>query len=240
MEDEMIAIGIDEPFRFACHSGVPCFNECCRDLNQFLTPYDILRLKKALGLSSTEFLEQYTLQHTGPESGLPVITLKPKESKRLTCPFVSPEGCRVYADRPGSCRMYPLARLASRSRETGNITEHYALLKEPHCRGWEEDKSQTVREWLESQGLPEYNRMNDRMMEIISLKNQASKGPLDLTQRHLFHMACYDVDRFRETAFEQGLLENLSLDRTEIDRLRHDDFHLLDAALSWIAKELFS
>lgn len=27
-------IAIDREFQFQCHSGVPCFNHCCRDLNQ--------------------------------------------------------------------------------------------------------------------------------------------------------------------------------------------------------------
>ena len=37
-------------FRFACHPGVVCFTECCRDLKLLLTPYDVIRLKNRLGL----------------------------------------------------------------------------------------------------------------------------------------------------------------------------------------------
>jgi len=33
----------DDTFTFACHPGVSCFNQCCRDVNIFLTPYDIIR-----------------------------------------------------------------------------------------------------------------------------------------------------------------------------------------------------
>ena len=40
----------DSSFTFACHPGVPCFNDCCGDVNIFLTPYDILRLKQALNM----------------------------------------------------------------------------------------------------------------------------------------------------------------------------------------------
>ena len=35
----------DAEFNFACHPGVSCFNQCCSDVNIFLTPYDVLRLK---------------------------------------------------------------------------------------------------------------------------------------------------------------------------------------------------
>ncbi len=57
MDGTLISIDPDTPFRFACNPGVACFNECCRDLNQFLTPYDVLRLKRGLGLSSRQFLD---------------------------------------------------------------------------------------------------------------------------------------------------------------------------------------
>lgn len=100
MDSALISISPDTPFRFACNPGVACFNACCRDLNQLLAPYDVLHLKRCLGLPSQLFLQPYTQRHTGPGSGLPVVTLKPTDPERLTCPFVAPEGCRVYVDRP--------------------------------------------------------------------------------------------------------------------------------------------
>jgi hypothetical protein len=93
VEPKLTPITPKDPFRFECSPEVPCFNECCRDLNQFLTPYDILRLKSHLGLSSEAFLAQYTSQHIGPESGLPIVTLKPKAGQDPICPFVSARGC---------------------------------------------------------------------------------------------------------------------------------------------------
>jgi hypothetical protein len=59
----MIPISIDDTFKFSCSAKVPCFNECCQDLNQFLTPYDILCLKNHLGMTSGAFLERYTTTH---------------------------------------------------------------------------------------------------------------------------------------------------------------------------------
>jgi hypothetical protein len=50
LNDHLQPIEPDEQFRFACSPGVACFNACCRDLNQSLFPYDILRLKKRLKL----------------------------------------------------------------------------------------------------------------------------------------------------------------------------------------------
>ncbi len=238
MNDEMTPISLDDTFQFSCTKEVPCFNECCRDLNQFLTPYDILRLKTALEITSTEFLADYTLHHTGPESGFPVVTLKPANQNDLICPFVTQDGCRVYKDRPGSCRTYPLARLASRSRETGQITEHWALIKEPHCQGFNQNKKMVVRDWIQTQELLIYNEMNDLLMEIISLKNQHKPGPMDVKSRHLFHMACYDMDNFKIHIFEKGLLDAMNLDSDQIESLKND-VTLLRFGLKWVKDTLF-
>ncbi|MDA8405004.1 MAG: YkgJ family cysteine cluster protein, partial [Desulfobacteraceae bacterium] len=40
-----------DTFAFRCHPGAACFNQCCRNLNFFLNPYDIIRLKKHLNIS---------------------------------------------------------------------------------------------------------------------------------------------------------------------------------------------
>jgi len=48
----------DHVFRFRCNPGVPCFTRCCGDVTIALTPYDVIRLKNALGVSSKEFLDQ--------------------------------------------------------------------------------------------------------------------------------------------------------------------------------------
>ncbi len=238
MNDEMIPLSPDDTFRFSCYGDVPCFNKCCRDLNQFLTPYDILRLKNALEMTSSDFLSKYTLQHTGPESGLPVVTLKPADQRELVCPFVTEDGCRVYENRPASCRTYPLARLASRSRETGEITEHWALIRETHCRGFEQDKTWIVRKWVKRQGLLEYNEMNDLLMEIISLQNQRDQGALDMKSRHMFHMACYDIDNFRVHIFEKGLLDDMKMDADHLESLK-EDTALLKFGMEWVKKVIF-
>lgn len=239
MDTQFDPIDIDESFRFGCHAGVPCFNACCRDLNQFLTPYDILRLKNGLGITSGEFLAEYTLQHDGPESGLPVVTLKPGDREQKTCPFVTPDGCRVYEDRPSSCRAYPVARAISRSREIGGITEHFAIIREAHCRGFSEERSQTVREWIEGQGLSEYFDMNDQLMIIISKKNQLRPGPLELKDRLLFHTALYDLDAFREQVINNALLEPMGIEAAQMDAIASDEKSLLEWGHRWVAFALF-
>ena len=54
-------LGPEDTFRFGCHEGLKCFTRCCGDVNIFLTPLDVLRLARHLGLSTTDFLTQHTL-----------------------------------------------------------------------------------------------------------------------------------------------------------------------------------
>ena len=243
MENIMEPIHADETFCFSCHPNVPCFNECCRDLNQFLMPYDVLRLKNHLKMKSGDFLDQYVAMNIGPSTGLPVASLIPADKTERVCPFVTPKGCAVYEDRPSSCRMYPLARAVTRSRETGKMTAHYALVKESHCRGFENGKPRSPLDWIAGQGLEQYNQINDLLLEIISLKNMTRQGPLDMAPQRMFHMACYDLDAFRRFMFDDGGADQMEFNSKFTPELleaaRDDDAKLLEAGLLWLKAFLF-
>jgi len=101
---EPVRLGPKDTFKFNCHSGVKCFTRCCKDINIILTPYDIIRLKNRVGLSSEEFLTLYTEPHILEKTDLPVVTLKlldnqASDSDSQACPFVRENGCLVYDDR---------------------------------------------------------------------------------------------------------------------------------------------
>ncbi|MCK5312438.1 MAG: YkgJ family cysteine cluster protein [Desulfobacteraceae bacterium] len=239
MNEDMIPVSLDDKLTFECSSAISCFNECCRDLNQFLTPYDILRLKNNLKIKSGELLRKYTSMHKGPGTGLPVITFKPDPDSGHACPFVTEKGCSVYEDRPASCRMYPLARAITKSRETGEITEYYALIEEPHCKGLGQKKNQTVKQWIATQGVQIYNEMNDKLMEIISLKNMMMPGKLEGVQEDNFYLACYDLDGFRDKIINDDLLSDLSVPDSVLQKIKEDDLALLDFGFEWIKYFLF-
>ena len=226
-DNRMYNVSADQEFVFSCGPHVGCFNECCRDLNQFLTPYDVLRLRNHLGMTSTDFLETYTLRHDGPMTGLPVITLRPREGAGRRCPFVGIDGCRVYEDRPASCRMYPVARMARRDRKTGRIDETFLLIREPHCMGFSDGPRQTAAHWMENQGLGPYNAANDRMIEIIGIKQRHHPGGLPQALSDRIYVALYDQDRsMAETSPGQGP-KPMSGDENDTSRL--------DAALQQVA-----
>ena len=135
----------DSRFTFACHKGMECYTHCCSDLNIILTPYDILRMKNRLELTCDQFLAIYTKPELLSRTRLPVATLKMVDDDKKSCPFVTPEGCTIYEDRPVTCRYYPLGMAAFREQEIQPTGEDfYFMVRESHCLGFETDKEWTV------------------------------------------------------------------------------------------------
>ncbi len=234
MQNPITPLKNNSTFRFTCSPQVPCFNACCRDLNQVLTPYDVLRLKQYLDMSSGEFLHRYTEESTGPETGFPVVSLRFGDSNQRTCPFVTNSGCRVYPARPSSCRTYPLARGVSRNRETGKQTEHWALIREPHCLGFIDGGQQTVSEWVADQQITSYNQINDKMLELISLKNRLFSGVLLPVHKEKVYRSLYDIDAFRAELFSPNYKTTILFDTKTLDRDRNNDEDLLVIAMDWV------
>ena len=242
-QDVLEPLASGKCFRFACHPAVRCFTDCCRDLNLMLTPYDVLRLKRCLGMDSTDLLDRNTLRMTDPDWKVPVLKLKMGEDSSRTCPFVVKAGCRVYPDRPGACRAYPLGRAARRTREQGGgagVQEKHFLVKEPHCHGFEESTEWTAQGWMENQGLEAYNEKNDRWMAFLTRYRPGTGRELSPKQWQMFFMACYSLDRFREFVFGTKFLSLFEISEQRQQALREREEALLDFALEWLAFSLFN
>jgi Fe-S-cluster containining protein len=229
----------DSPFSFGCHPNVPCFTQCCSDLNLALTPYDVLRLKNRLGISSGEFLDRYTTDEVKHNCGLPVMMFKMKDDPKRTCPFLGPEGCRVYGDRPGACRLYPVARAAK--YVAGRMNERYFLLKEPHCLGFKENKEWTTGEWMEDQGLEVYNKMNTLWMAINQgVGEESTPPPITDEKLKMYFMSCYNLNTFRNFVFESRLLKLFQVDKRTVSRIQTNETELLKFAFKWLQFAIFA
>ena len=99
-DNKLLRMDPDQAFRFKCGPDVPCFTDCCRDITIVLTPYDVVRLKNALQISSEQFLDEYTIVIPREKRLIPMVVLKMNEDNDKRCTFVSETGCRVYGDRP--------------------------------------------------------------------------------------------------------------------------------------------
>ena len=232
-------LGPGDTFSFSCHNGLACFNTCCRNKHLPLTPYDVLRLKHALGISSDAFLERYALYWTDSDTGFPSLCLRMGEEPERACPFVSPEGCRVYEARPTACRLYPLGRVAGKASKGKRPEPFFFLMDTPGCLGREETRFQHVDEWEREQGLRPYVRMNDRMLDIVYHTGRDPRRPLDQGQVQKVMVACYNLDLFREFASKMRLTERLPLDENLRAEWTSSDTALLELGMIYLKRALF-
>jgi Fe-S-cluster containining protein len=189
----------DKIIQFSCHKGIGCFNACCKSIDISLTPYDIVRLKKRLEITSTEFLEHFTFPFEMEMNSIAGVKLKPVEGGSA-CQFMTDEGCSVYEDRPTACRYYPVALLSMRRQDEFVDRNAYALVKEEHCLGHLEPRSLTIDEYRKEQGVDAFDEASRGWRQLILKKKSSgpSIGKPSKRSLQLFFMACYDVDRFRE------------------------------------------
>jgi Fe-S-cluster containining protein len=230
-------MGLEDRFTFRCGNDLDCFTQCCRDVAIVLTPYDLLRMKRALKIDSSELLEKHTLAPRGPGQKFPMVILK-MEGEDKHCPFLSPQGCGIYNDRPWACRMYPLG-VAEPKSPTEEEQKFHFLVKEDLCHGHAQANSVSVREWGDAQGIEEFEMMGIGFRDLTLHDFWDGKKELTPKQWDMFYMACYDLDRFRRFVFETKFLELFEVDEARVDAIRTDDEELLDFAMQWLRFSLF-
>lgn len=135
-------------FSYACGR---C-SRCCRDKGIMLNPYEVLRLARNQGLTTTDFIARFT-----ERSGT-----KLKQRDDGSCVFLGATGCQVHADRPLVCRIYPLARHVSPEDE-----ETFSEL-EPHPQTEGRYGTEgTVGDYLEAQGAAPFVQAVDRYLNLF-------------------------------------------------------------------------
>lgn len=238
---EPIRLGPDNRFKFRCHKDIDCFTRCCRGIHIVLTPYDIVRLKNRLSLSSEDFLAIYTEGRLLEKTDLPVVTLKLLDDGQNSCPFVRDgEGCIIYEDRPSTCRYYPLGVASLSYREGADESGFYFFVNEPHCRGFEEDRVWTVREWREDQGVDVRDEINAEWTDLVVRKRSFPPNmKLNERAKEMFFMASYNLDKFRRFVFESSFFDRYEVDEKTRREIRDDEIALLKFGMRWLKWLLF-
>ena len=230
----------DHVIQFSCHKGIGCWNACCANIDISLTPYDIIRLKNRLGISSTVFLRDYTVPYEMEKDSLVGVKYRPVDGG-TACRFMQPEGCAVYEDRPTACRYYPVALLSMRRQDEYTDTQSYALVKEDHCKGHEVDRKLTVAEYRKEQGVEEYDDLARGWRQLVLKKKSSGPavGTPSLKSRQLFFMCCYDIDTFRAFVDSSVFKELFVLPEEEWQQILSDDVNLLQFSFRYLKQVLF-
>ncbi|RUM39858.1 MAG: YkgJ family cysteine cluster protein [Desulfocapsa sp.] len=233
----MQPLGKKEKFTFHCHSEIDCYMLCCKKVDMFLFPYDILRLKTYLNISSQEFMENYSRIVQGQSHPyFPAVMLRLTDDEEKACPFLTEEGCGVYQDRPSACRTYPLERGVDRTPEKGVNQEFYFMTDHDYCHGHQESKEFTIKKWTRDQRLDDYNLMNDLWAEVDTTfstnpwMGEGSGGP----KQQVAFTVCYDIDNFRAMVAKHSLLDRFVISRNQKRRIKESDSELMKFGFEWL------
>lgn len=149
-------IGRDQEFRFRCtQCGEWCRNRAPKD-RILLSTVDIYRAAVLLGVEMQEVIAKYCDMVPGQESMIPLMVMK----QRLdgSCIFLKKGKCSIHDNKPLTCAMYPLGRLAFLNDDTGEHDFHYYLrdFQAEECHA-AKDETWTPAKWLARFHIEEYD-----------------------------------------------------------------------------------
>lgn len=224
-------------FSFSCHPGVTCFNECCKQIDVLLTPFDVVRIKNFLGIGSDEFLVNYAELQRFKGTDLPLLKLKMNE--RGYCMFLGETGCTIYHNRPVVCRNYPTGIATKKPDEAAGVNSFF-IVEESMCKGHLETPLWTIPEYKQNQGATELDQLNHPWLEIVArLKSLTLKSDQD-QKMNVFIMVSYDLDSFRSFVFNSSFLTRFEISTETEERIKANDEELLKFGFDWLKFALFA
>ncbi len=226
----------DERFSFRCHEGLACFTRCCRNLNLFLYPYDVLRLKNRLHIPSEKLLDTYIDVVMRESNYFPDVLLRMAEDEERTCPFLNEAGCTVYQDRPDTCRTFPLEQGILSEGPAGRARDVYFFRPPDFCLGQHASEEWTSESWAEDQEAVFYHKMTGIWSELKALFQTdpwGAEGPYGRRGKMAF-MATYNLDKFREFVFQSTFLKRYKVRPELLKKIKRDDVALMEFGFAWV------
>lgn len=226
----------NDTFSFQCHPGLSCFNKCCRNLNLFLYPYDVIRLKNGLGITSDQFIDRYADIVMRDSSFFPDVLLRMSENEERTCPFLSESGCLVYPDRPDACRTFPIEQGIIYDGQTKKTNLIHFFRPPDFCLGQHESEQWTTESWANDQDAVIYNKMTIRWSELKSLFQADPWGREGSTgsKGKMAFMATYNIDLFRDFLFNSSFLKRYKIKYEILKKVKKDEVKLMKLGFEWV------
>lgn len=161
-----------ERFGYVCRRCL----RCCHDKKIQINPYEVARLARNRGVTTTEFRARWTVDGHGT-----VLS----QADGGACVFLGPEGCTVHPDRPLVCRLYPLGRHVSVDGE-----ERFTRAKtHPQSDGVFTDAG-TIGDYLKEQGAGPFMQAADDYLKwlaaaLSSLGSELGRAPQEVVDAPL-------------------------------------------------------
>jgi Fe-S-cluster containining protein len=136
---------------------------CCHDKVITLSPYDVLRLARAAGLSTGEAIARYTIRRGS------ILKFKPDGG----CAALDGTRCTIHSGRPLACRLYPLGL-----ERTGN-DDHFVQLEPAQGSLGLYGADGTVESFLAAQHVTPYLQTNEHYRGLLPLFRERIAAMVD-------------------------------------------------------------
>jgi Fe-S-cluster containining protein len=137
---------------------------CCHGQVITLSPYDLIRLARAAGISTGAAIEQYTIRRGS------IL----KFNHNGSCAALDGTTCSLHAGRPLACRLYPLGL----EYAPGGAERYVRLEPAAGSRGIYGDHG-NVQDFLTAQGVELHLRVNRRYASLLGVFRQRIADMID-------------------------------------------------------------
>ncbi len=151
----------NSPFSYVCNA---C-GRCCHDKVITLSPYDLLRIARAVGITTSEAIERFTIRRGS------IL----KFNDHGACAALDGLRCGVHRGRPLVCRLYPLGI----ERDEVSRAERFLTL-EPAAGslGIYGDEG-AVNDFLDAQNVGAHLAANDRYASLLPIYRERIAAIVD-------------------------------------------------------------
>jgi uncharacterized protein len=150
----------NSPFSYACNA---C-GRCCRNKVITLSPYDVLCLAQAAGVSTREAIARYTIRRGS------ILRF----SEDGACVALEGARCGLHRGRPLACRLYPLG-----IERIEAATEKFVLIEPAAGSLGVYGSDGTVDAFLAGQGVAEYIEANARHASLLPVFRERIAATVD-------------------------------------------------------------
>jgi hypothetical protein len=114
------------------------------------------------------------------------------------------------------------------------------MLSATECLGKREERTLTIGQWLQDQGMEPYRTVNDNMLHLLFHPRRGRNRALTEKQLQKIFVALYNLDVFREFLLRTDCTGFAPLDPGGIrDRIEKDDLELLLFGFRYLRSGLF-
>jgi Fe-S-cluster containining protein len=196
---------------------------CCHNKVITLSPYDVLRLARAAGVSTRDAIDRFTIRRGS------IL----KFTDGGACVALDGPRCGVHQGRPLACRLYPLG---IQRLEDGEVEEFVALQPAAGSLGVY-GVDGTVNDFIEAQGVGAYMTANARYASLLAIFRERIAATVDfdrVERREFWRRAVREA--LSESNYDANPLIDAMFDLDEVSG--DDDAEIVRAHTAQLAETI--